>query len=205
MLIVPGQNNERLNSGALVRLRRWLLACLMILAPLPSQADSANVDITHLRPHWSNGIYQLDTIISYTLSPEALEALESGVTLTFSVDIIISRARKYWWDVNVAVLEQQYQLRYHALSDQYIVSNLNSGAVNSFPTLRGALAVMGSIVDLPLIDDKLLDASLDYEGRLRASLDIDYLPTPLRLLAYVTSGWRLSSEWRTWTVTLNGN
>ena len=34
--------------------------------------------------------------------------------------------------------------------------------------------------------------------RLRGSLDIESLPTPVRLLAYFSSAWDMDSEWHQW-------
>jgi hypothetical protein len=57
---------------------------------------------------------------------------------------------------------------------------------------------MGQITDFPMLDKGLLNPNERYEGALRARLDLDALPTPLRLFAYISDDWRLASEWRTW-------
>ena len=44
----------------------------------------------------------------------------------------------------------------------------------------------------------VLEPDEQYRVRLRASLERESLPTPLRLLAYFSSSWRLSSDWTTW-------
>ena len=57
---------------------------------------------------------------------------------------------------------------------------------------------MGQITDFPFLDQGLLIAGERYEGALRVLLDLEALPAPLRLFAYLSDDWRLSSEWRTW-------
>ncbi len=204
MLISQSQSNRSYTRRVVrVALLDVLLVWMIVLIPVSAHAKPGGIEILSVDPNWAEGVYQVNAIIVYELSTEALDALESGVSLTFSVDVVILRSRKYWLDEKVAILKQQFQLRYHALSDQYILANLNSGAINSFPTLKGALTVMGSMVDLPLFDDKLLNPSLAYFGRMRARLDIDSLPAPLRILAYVKAGWRLTSDWLTWNVIQN--
>ena len=37
-----------------------------------------------------------------------------------------------------------------------------------------------------------------YAVRLRGRLDIEALPTPVRLLAYVSSAWDMDSDWYKW-------
>jgi hypothetical protein len=44
----------------------------------------------------------------------------------------------------------------------------------------------------------LLVSDERYEGALRARLDIEALPAPLRVFAYLSDDWRLTSEWYTW-------
>lgn len=182
---------------------RAFLVWVLFWVSASACASPGKFEITNIEPHWEDGIYQIDAQVSYQLSPESFEALQSGVALVFRVDIVIERTKKYWLDENIAVLKQQYQLQYHALSDQYVLQNLNSGASHNFPTLQGALAVMGNIIALPVMDAQLLDKSFSYTGRLRARLEVEALPTPLRLLAYIKSGWRLETDWRQWNVTLD--
>lgn len=197
------QRQEHIRTPWASQYLRGFFMFVLLVSPWCVYAQDEGFEVVSVDPQWSEGVYHLNAVISYSLSPEALEALESGVTLGFRVDLVIEREKQYWLDDNIAVLKQQYRLRYHALSDQYILTNVNSGAVHSFTTLNGALTVMGNILALPVIDYNLLDASHRYTARMRARLELDELPTPLRLLSYVKSGWRLTSEWHTWNLTLS--
>jgi hypothetical protein len=49
-----------------------------------------------------------------------------------------------------------------------------------------------------LLTDQALESELNYEIRLRGSLDIESLPTPVRLIAYVSSAWDMMSKWYSW-------
>jgi hypothetical protein len=100
----------------------------------------------------------------------------------------------------VAELQQRYQLVYLPLTQQYQVRNLNSGALHNLPSLQVALSVLGTIVDLPLLDRELLADGNAYQARMRVELDIEELPLPLRLLSYFTDEWRLRSEWYEWSL-----
>jgi hypothetical protein len=66
--------------------------------------------------------------------------------------------------------------------------------------LFSALAGLGRIADLPVIDAALLDPEASYRMRLRAVLDQNTLPGPLRLIAFWSSGFRLASDWYGWTI-----
>ena len=154
--------------------------------------------MSDVRTYLADGVYHLDARIAYRLSDEALEALHRGVPLTLVLDIEVWRKRKYWLNVKVAELEQRYELSYHALSDQYIAVNLNTGIRSNFTSLATALTELGTVSELPVLDRQVLDPNENYAVRIRARLDLDALPTPLRVMAYVWPAWHLSSDWYQW-------
>ena len=144
------------------------------------------------------GVYLLEASIDFQLSDAARRALDSGVPLTFELEIELERPRTWWLDTAIASLTQRYRLRYHALSERYVLTNLNSGESRSFVGERAALRALGEVRDLPLIDRHLLEPATTYEVWLRAQLDIDELPAPLKTVAYMSPEWRLVSEWKVW-------
>ena len=176
-------------------IRNLVLMSALCVAAFAHAAQPGHFEVRDAATRLVDGVYQLNASIDYELSAEALEALENGVTLTLKVVIDVTRPRKYVWDDSVATLVQRYELSYHALARRYIVKNVNSGEQDSYPSRAGALAAVGTIRDLPLLDRKLLNPALSYEVRVRAVLDLNALPGPLRVLAYVTRNWHLSSEW----------
>jgi hypothetical protein len=181
------------------RLRRWLLALAFGLVPLCAWAGEFSV--RNADTNLVEGVYLLDAHVDYSFSAEALKALDNGIPLTIRLDIEVQRKRSWWFDADVASLEQRYQLRYHAFSEQYLVRNLNSGALYTYPTLASAVEALGDIRDFPLLDEKLIKPHAKYEVELRAYLDIEALPSPLRPLAYITPAWHLGSEWYKWSLT----
>lgn len=151
--------------------------------------------------HLAGEVYLVNASIDYRFSPRALEALKSGVPLTIRIDLVIEQSRDYWTDLTVAELEQRYQIQYHALSGLYVLRNLNSGASELFSSLDLALISLGVVNDLPLIDENLMEAEARYEIAMRAELEIDSLPAPLRPFAYVTPSWWMESDWYRWSLT----
>ena len=143
-------------------------------------------------------VYHLSVQIDYQFSPQVLEAIESGVPIVLALDIEVRHPRGYLWDEQIAQLRQRFQLQYHALTEQYIIKNLNSGAQNTAPTLNTALYYLQNIKSIPLLDQQLLKPEQQYQVRLKVSLEFDSLPVPLKLSAYTSRSWWLGSGWFVW-------
>lgn len=175
------------------------LLCLgLVMALWAAPADAQEITVSSAATRLQENVYRLDADLSYEFSPPIVDALNSGVVLTISLDIEVFHERDLIWDDVVASLEQQYQLQYHALTEQYLLRNLNSGAENIYPTLDAALFSMGRVRELPLIDAQLVEDNAAYQVRIRAHLDSGSLPVPLQLRTYVSRDWQLSTDWFTW-------
>ena len=147
-----------------------------------------------------NGVHHLEARLQLVLSSEALEALNSGVPLTIELQMQVIRVRRFYMDALDAELAVRFELEYRPLSQRYIVRNLNSGLQDSFATLYSALNNLGRITGLPIIDDALLAPDKPYRIRVRAMLQTQQYPAPLRLLFFWRSQWQLQSEWFEWTL-----
>ena len=145
-----------------------------------------------------DGVYRLDARLQLVLSSEALEALNSGVPLTIELQLQFVRVRRLYLDAVDAELAVRFELEYRPLSQRYIVRNLNSGDQASFATLFSALNNLGRISSLPVIDETLLEDDATYRVRVRAMLQTQQYPAPLRLLFFWRSEWHLQSEWYEW-------
>ena len=187
--------------GVMSRVLRLVIPGLAgVLLSLFSNVASAEArfDITEVKVKLVDKVYYLNARIDFELSDKVMEVMHKGVPIVVVLDIEFQRSRKLLWNDDIAQLVQRYQLDYHALTRQYLVTNLNSGSQHSFPTLEVALALLGTVVDLPVLDKQLLEKDGQYVGSMRASVDVAELPTPLRLRAYFSSDWHLSSEWYSW-------
>ena len=187
-----GPGRARAGYGVIITLLLLLFASHAVLA--------AGVRVEQAQTRLVDGVYSLDAQLEYVLTEPMLEAVHKSVPLTFVLSIEVYQHRDYLWNDVIADLEQRYQLVYLPLTQQYQVRNLNSGALHNLPSLQIALSVLGTIVDLPLLDQELLAQDTDYQARLRVQLDIEELPVPLRLLSYFSDEWRLRSEWYSWSL-----
>ncbi len=170
----------------------WFLAWLL-LAPALSQA--AEFQITNHTCRSLDEAFVMDASIDFDFSNKALEALQNGVPLTLEVHLQVRRKGAWLWEKDLLDYKMRYQIRYHALASVYQVIDLQSSTKQSFVTREVAISALGDIQGLPVIGRSRLDKGKTYNIELRASLDLDSLPLPLRPMAYISPDWNLSSEW----------
>ncbi|MGA7802674.1 MAG: DUF4390 domain-containing protein [Gammaproteobacteria bacterium] len=174
------------------------LGCIGAMRTAAAAEEAGSFWVRSAHTVLSREVYRLDARIDFHLSTAALDALRSGVPLTIDIHMQAIELRGWLWNRVVADLHQYYQIQYHALSDRYLVKNLNTGLVDSHHSLEDALDEVGIIHGFPMLDERLLQPGGRYQGALQASLDIEALPTPMRVWAYVSSQWHLSTDWYTW-------
>ena len=179
----------------------WLMAVLAMLAiswsDFSSADDSGEFQVEDAHAWSEAGMQMLDARFVIQLSSGAREALENGVPIVLELHVQLVKTHKWFWDSVEVDLTLRRQLEYHALSRSYLVKNLNTGTQSNYRRLEDALLAAGTIQSLVLTDEPL-QSGRSYIVRIRGSLDIEALPTPVRLLAYVSSAWDMQSEWYAW-------
>lgn len=180
------------------RQRVLWISLLVGLCLLSGNAWSRETLIREERTLLVDGVYRLGARVEFDFNETLPDALHHGVPLIIELRIEVVRKRKWLWSELVAELRQRFKLEYHVLSRRYLVYNYASGVQQSFRSMDGALRYIGEVYDLPLIDAQLLDTSQQYQVRMRADIDVEALPTPVRLWAYLGSEWSLKSKWFVW-------
>lgn len=164
-----------------------------------AQAAEGRFEIRNAFAQPVDGVWQLTAIIDLSLSRAALDALAEGIPLTLVLDIVVTRERRFLPDEDVAELVQRWRLEYDALSERYVVVNLNSRAQATYPSLDEALEDLSRIDGLPLIDEDLLVAGSRHDVGLRASVEIGGISTAVKLLVFWRE-WSRSTDWYTWSI-----
>jgi len=185
---------------------RVVAMVLMTLAsaawPGPASAQAAPREKIEVRSAFiepADRVYQLNATIELDLPEGARHAIRDGVVLTLDVDIVVHRTRRFWVDETVATLEQHYELAYHALSERYLVRNLNSDEQSSFSTLDAAIDSLRVLSNIPILDKSLVLFDARHEVSLRATVDVRTMPDALRFVLFWVDDWRQRSEWYTWS------
>ncbi len=179
----------------LIRPGWWLLASLLLL-PVIGWADEFRID--KLEGRLVDETYVVDAVIDYQFSEQVLEALQNGVPLTLEAHFQVRREGAWIWGGDLMDVRLRYRIRFQAFASLYLVEDLQSGGEQRFVSREAAISALGDLHGLTLIAEDRLREGEHYRLKLRASLDIDALPLPLRPWAYLSPAWRLSSKKRSW-------
>jgi hypothetical protein len=171
---------------------------VLVLIGFSSTSVAEEFTIRSVETSLAEKVFTLSAEIEYNFSDAAIEALQNGVPLIVLIDIEVERERNWWLNEEIAELQQGYLLLYHALTERYILNNLNSGAQQNFESLGAAVSALGRLEALPILDANLAARGKRYQVRLRTYLDLESLPAPMRPVAYISSQWRLESDWYEW-------
>jgi hypothetical protein len=178
----------------------WLLCVLATTGPFGAAVAAPELVIRDVHVAIDEGVYELDAKLELPLPDEARKAVASGLTLRLTYEIVVDRVRRYMPDAEVASLAQRFEINYHALSQRYLVRNLNTGEQYDFGTLQGALDRVSEIRGLPVIDTALVTPGPVYEVRVRAVLDLSTAPDVLGWLLFWSDDWSNASDWKSWTL-----
>jgi hypothetical protein len=193
---MPTSTGNRRCHLALVAVA-WLLSAMSPTVFADNNSDGS-VEIRSAYAVLDAGVYYVNARIEYVLSSAATEALRNGISLKIELQIEVNRYRRLIWNDTIASLKQRYRLSYHALTDRYVVANLNSGDTVSFPDLDAAMSYLGRVDRLPLIDASLLEDGARYEAAARVVLDVKDLSGPLKFLSRFWGDWKVASERYKW-------
>jgi hypothetical protein len=166
----------------------------------PTLDDGARFEVRSAYLEPAERVYLLNATLDLALARNATQAIHEGVPVVLELDLSLVRKRRYLPDVEVGSLAQRWQIHYHALSERYLVNNLNSGQQTSYSSLGSALGALSEVRGLPVIDEALIEKGQRYEASLRATAAVEGgLPTALKFIIFWID-WKRSTDWYTWTV-----
>jgi hypothetical protein len=175
-----------------------LLVCFLATTAAPAALAESRVEVRSASLALDQDVYELDARVDVSLADDARKAIEAGLTLRLDYEIELSRVRRFMPDATVASLVQSYEINYHALSQRYLLRNLNTGEQQDFGTLEAALEACSEVRGLPVIDAALVEDGPSYEARVRAVVDMSTVPDALGWLMFWADDWSATSEWYTW-------
>lgn len=181
----------------------WLCATLLLAFSLQHAvahaAEGIEIEQAHLED--SNEGYRLSATFSFDLNRGLEDALTRGIPLYFTTEIEITRPRWYWFDAKQIAESQTIRISYNVLTRQYhaaIIGRLQQ----SFSTLDDALTMVRRPNRWVVADKSALKVGQTYDVAMRMQLDVAQLPKPFQVHALNSSDWRLTSNWKRFTYTV---
>ena len=183
-----------------VKLSALLLAVLtLLMAPTSrTQEGERGFSLWEVSAAGLEGEVRIVSEMNLILSEPVEEAVNNGIPVTIVKQYGVPRPRLVLKRRRVKIV-QTYELRRHALSDRYIVTENGPDTVRTYSSVNDALRAIGgaSIVTMQLEEDEYRDPP---QITIRVFLDIYALPTALRMRAFISRNWRHSSGWTVWNI-----
>jgi hypothetical protein len=186
------------------------VATLLLLAvALPAHAEDpdpaaeleGSLEISSAYAVPSKGVVLLSAHVLYPQGEQVSAALKDGNTLSYDLDVSVTRHRRFWMDAEAVRLQRHFELSYHVVTDRYLVHEIDaSSPPESFPTLGAALTRLGQVEEWPIAVDSQLSPAEQWQIHLRAGVRRGHMPDALRALAFWSDAWHRTSEWYTWTL-----
>ena len=145
-----------------------------------------------------NGVYYSNIDIEFVFNDEYLEALNSGLVFDIDLDFLVVNIRKRRLNREIGKLSQKYTLKYNAFTQRYTILNVNTGREVSRSSVGSALQYLGSIRNLPTIDDSLINIDQNYQVYLQVSTRAQGVPNWIKTLTFWRDNLDFATEWTQW-------
>ena len=125
-------------------------------------------------------------------TPEMVEALKSGIEISFKTTIRVERVHRRWFNESMGEYKFSRSVRYDALSRVYRLHR--SPGEELLPDVQSALAGMTQYeIVVPLTGD--VEPGKSYRVHIRSRLDKVGLSEPLQSILFFSSLWDVETDW----------
>ena len=167
---------------------------LSLLVAFPGQplAAPANPKISEVSGEIRSGEARVRFTLQNAFSPGMVEALKSGIEITFKTTVQVERVYRNWFDQSVGQVQYTRSVRYDALSRVYRLHRDDGDEL--LPDVLAALDRMTRFeVIVPVTGN--IERGKPYRARVRARLDKVGLSEPLRSIFFFSSLWDVETDW----------
>ncbi len=125
------------------------------------------------------------------LSDEIEEAINSGIVITFVVQVKLMDEVSWWLDSEISSKIQTFKLRYFSLSRQYELNNISQKSIQTFVTLDLLLNHLSTKTQFNFTKSNAADYL-----ETRIFLDKQALPSTMQLPIVFDPDWNINSDWQ---------
>ncbi|MFT5112986.1 MAG: hypothetical protein ACI8P9_002314 [Parasphingorhabdus sp.] len=178
----------------------WI-TCLLYLLTY-SNVSQAGFEVISGSTRISSESIQHQAELDLTFGDDVITAINKSIEIRLLIKIKLYRVRPIIWDSLDSQWSSSFRIKYHGLSGRYVLHNDSNGRLETFDSIRETLDELAEFkTSVPLSDkDKKLHR-YGYRTAFKILLDIDLLPSPLKLVAKISPQWNLASAWTSWPAT----
>ncbi len=181
-----------IREAVLRRLAVPLILAALSLAPDLAAASPNEPRIVGINGYVKGREARVTFTLSHAFSPEMVEALTSGIEVSFKTVIRVERVHRRWFDTTVGEIVFSRSVRYDALSRVYRLHRETGEEL--LPDILDAIAGMTRYdVSVPLSSD--VERGKKYRVHVKTRLDKVGLSEPLRSIFFFSSLWDLETGW----------
>ena len=170
-------------------------------SPVRADALDGVLEVRSAYVSVEQGALLLFARVAYPVNDDIRAALKDGLTLSFDLDVVVTRNGASGWTRLSGNTCCSRELSYHAVSDRYLTRDVSAGnEQHSYASLEEALEALGTVDAYPLLTTSQLSANRQYRVSLRAGVRRGRLSDTLRVLLFWTDDWHRESEWFSWSL-----
>jgi len=173
-----------------------ILVVSFLLVPSATYADG--VTFTNFKIVGNTPKYKVLTGVEFNLTNYLQSALENGVALKARVQFRLIIDRGWWFNKEVTLHTINYQLKYHALSQHYLLTRNDTNEHWNFSNLSAALRKLGELRQYPLPNVQIPADDSSYSILAVADMAPEALRLPLRIQSLFSDKYSIASEGVLW-------
>lgn len=169
---------------------------------LSSEQAATSIELSSMQLTQIETALQLQADARLQLPRSVQAGLDSGVPLTFELDLKVVKPQRWWPDRTLLAHKVYYKLTYYELTRHYRVDALDQDTSRNYRSLSSALSGLGRLgrINIELDQDQQqIMSQAGLEAVLAMRLLKSALPLPLQPI--FRSSWSLSSEEYRWAAT----
>ena len=152
---------------------RWRTVALLVLLAAATAGASAGAVTSEVivTPIARDGQVQVSFDLSDGFTPDVRDAIQSGLSTTFSYTVQLRRAAAAWFDATLAEVTVSATVRFDNLTRRYEMSRTLNGRVEAGPPTDdegAARAFMTHFERVPVSATSVLEENGEYYVRVRA-------------------------------------
>ncbi len=163
----------------------------------PSITFAEGVTFTNFKLVGSTPKYKILTGVEFHLTNYLQNALENGVALKARVQFRLIIDRGWWFNKEVTLHTINYQLKYHALSQHYLLTRNDTNEHWNFSNLPATLRKLGELRQYSLPNVQLSDGN-SHSILAVADMAPETLRLPLRIQSLFSDKYSIASEGILW-------